>query len=344
VKRISVLMLVALVCVGVSGCGNERLREAEELRRIMRRTERESRGFVYTERAGNSQLVVKGLIEDDFRYKATLSVNGSAVYDEVASDDALAARVLQPAGFTLLRRQQAAAPAVPGGPTAPATATPEALLSRRWILDKVGAPSLLPSTTEKHLLGDDPVFDALTAFRYVDQAMREAFQVKKFNEDDLQYKAKEDPFPKPEKGSGVERFDILRVFLPKPQQTAGLSGNQIVPAYRHFRKMSVYVKDGLVIQVLEQIDVASRLEEITDRYNVDIPANLSTERKVEIVVDSINAVRRGQGNDPIRVRTMSLEFVRVGERVKISLPPQALEQSLSVLKNRGKAVATTPPT
>jgi hypothetical protein len=140
----------------------------------------------------------------------------------------------------------------------------------------------------------------------------------------------------------VTRYDIERVFLPRPQQAVGASANQAVPAARHFRKMAVYVKDGEVIQIVEDIDVVARLEEISERYDVDIPENLSDEEKVRVVIDSINAVRRSQGTDPIRVRTMSIEFVRLGQPTSISLPDGTVPGSLAVLKNRGRIAGPAP--
>jgi hypothetical protein len=344
-RRWAVALVAVALAAGLSACGEDRLEDAETLRAIMRRTENVARGFVYTEQAGRTEFVVKGLIEDDFRYKATLSLNGSPVYDEVVRDDAIAARALQPAALSLLgRRPQQPGVAPPASTDAsPGPAVADLLRARRWVLDPVGAPSLLPSATEKHLPGDDPVFDSLTIFRYVDLAMSDAFQVKRFNEDDLNYKAKEDPFEKPEKGSGVDRYDIERVFLPRPQQAVGASANQVVPAARHFRKMSVYVKGGLVIQVVENIDVVARLQEISERYDVDIPDRLSDDEKVKLVIDSINAVRRGQGEDPIRVRTMRMQFLRLDRPTSVALPGSTVEGSLAVLKNRGR-IATSPTT
>ena len=142
------------------------------------------------------------------------------------------------------------------------------------MLDPTGAPSLLPSATEHHPLGADPVFDALTVFRYVEQAIRGAQRVHEFNADALDYKPKDDPFPKPKKHSGVVRFDFDRPRLPRPQDVTSGSVNQAIPAANQFRKMAVYVKDGRVIQVLEQMDVVSRLAELQRNYNAKIPANL----------------------------------------------------------------------
>jgi hypothetical protein len=227
-----------------------------------------------------------------------------------------------------------------------------AILAHQWVADPVGAPSLLPSTSEKHALGSDPIYDSLTVFRYVEQAIREGFRTRKFNPDDLDYKPSEDPFPKPAQGSDVERYDITRLRLPRPQDLAGASTNQVIPGTRHFRKMSVYVKDGFVIQVLEQVDVASRLDDLQKNYDVNIPKSLPEARRIQVAIDSINAVRRGQGIDPIRVRTMSLQFQGLGTRTRVALPAAAVTGSLAAFENRGRRAPAgdtageqaTPPT
>jgi len=358
VRRRSSLVAAALLTASMVACGGHHTTDADRLRAAMSRTDLLSRRFVYAEQVGNTKTEVKGLIADDFRYKAAATVNDVPLWEEVVDDDALADRALNSGAFAVFGRRAAsptqAAPgsAVPAqqvttdSPVVSNTVSPEvrdALLAHRWVLDSVGAPSLIPTATEHHPLGADPVFDALTVFRYVDQSIREAFAVKKFNPDALDYKPSEDPFPKPKKHSGVIRYDWVRPRLPRPQDITGASANQRIPGTANFRKMAVYVKNGRVIQVLEQIDVVSRLAELQRNYNVKIPTSLPSADRVKIAIDAINAVRAAQGDDVIRVRTMSLQFVDLGQPVTVSLPTDAVAGSLSAFENRGRATGSTTP-
>lgn len=350
------VLVAALMLATLAACGGHHQTDADRLRAAMSRTALLSRRFVYSEVTGNTRIQVKGLVADDFRYKAATTINDVPIWEEVVDDDALADRALSNGAFAVFGRQ--AAPATQG-PNAPAqavsaseplhaaTVSPavrDALVAHRWVLDPVGAPSLLPSATEHHPVGADPVFDSLTVFRYVDQSIREAFRVHKFNADSLDYKPSEDPFPKPKKGSGVSRYDFDRPRLPRPQDISGASANQRIPGVANFRKMAVYVKDGRVIQVLEQIDVVSKLDELQRNYNVKIPSSLPTAQRVKIAIDAINAVRAAQGNDVIRVRTMSLQLLDLGQPVTVSLPTDVVEGSLGAFENRGRAAGSTTST
>jgi hypothetical protein len=345
--------MVALAMASVlSACSNQQLTDANRLRRIMAATARQPRRFVYDEATSAAKISVKGVIEDDFRYKSAVSINGKLAMEEVVKDDTLADRfVLGSAVGIFVRKAQTDAPGVvtaadTSAPTNLTEASPEvvnAVTNHQWVMDPVGAPSLLPSASEKHPLGSDPIYDSLTVFRYVEQAIREAFRVRRFNPDDLDYKPAEDPFPKPAQDSDVTRYDLERLRLPRPQDVAGSAANQVIPGARHFRKMAVYVRDGLVIRVLEQIDVASRLKDLERNYDVKIPASLPLAQRIAVAIDSINAVRRGQGIDPIRVRTMSLQFVDLGRRNTVGLPTAAVEGSLAAFQNRGRRLPQGTP-
>lgn len=343
-RRLSVVLLFPLlILVALSSC-NKKLADADRVRQFMAATEAKSRAFVYTERSGEVETVVKGAIADDFRYKALASMNGTAAFDEVVSDDAVADRLLDQQGIDVFARKVVDDPSKAGGSASqtgsPSTAGDQqkviaALNAKRWVLDPAGAPTLLPAANDKRRLGDDPIFDAMTVFRYVDQAMNEAFAVIKFNPDSLSYKPKEDPFPRPKPGSGVVRYDLVRRSVPRQQQQ--VNGNAAVPAAGDFRKMSIYVKDGLVIQVLEDMDVVSRLGDLTRNYNIKLDTSRPSEA-VKAAMDAINAVRRGQGSDEIRVRTMSLQLVDIGKAQDVELPSDAITGSLTLLENRGKVV------
>lgn len=354
-RRPAVLIALAIAAGSLASCGGHHVTDADRLRADLARTAKLSHRFVYSEVAGKTRIEVRGLVADDFRYKASTSVNGVPIWEEVVDDDALADRPLTNGAFTVFGRRAAtstgavAATTAQGGATvepAPlATLTPDvrdALLAHRWVLDPAGAPSLLPSATEHHPLGADPVFDSLTVFRYVEVAIRGSQRVHEFNADALDYKPREDPFPKPKKHSGVTRFDFDRPRLPRPQDVAGGGGsvNQAIPAVNQFRKMAVYVKHGLVIQVLEQIDVVSRLDELQRNYNAKIPSSLPEADRVKIAIDAINAVRVAQGNDPIRVRTMSMQLIDLGQPQTVALPLEAVQGSLAAFENRGRSTSS----
>ena len=144
------------------------------------------------------------------------------------------------------------------------------LASRRWVLDSAGAPSAFATAATDQTLGDDPIADARAVFAYVDRAIDEAVRVVEFNPESLEYRKDEDPFETPKDGSGVARYDFERANLPKASQTGG-GANQVTPDARHFRKMSVYVKDKRIIRVVEKIDVESRLDDLEKIYDTKFP-------------------------------------------------------------------------
>jgi hypothetical protein len=317
----------------LAACGKPDESVARELRLALDRTERLSREFVYEEVADDRNVAVRGVIDDDFRFKARVDVNGQPALEETVSDDAVANRLLQPALLPLFQAPSSLAVA-----SVSADRAVDALSSGHWVLDKAGAPPLVNRSGDRLNLGADPVHDSLTVFGYVENAMR-LTRVRKYDKFDLEYRPAEDPFPRPTKESGVTRYDFVRARVPRPSDAAG--GNQVVPGITSFRKMAVYVKDGLVIDIREDVDVVSRLRDLSKNYNIDLNRpGLTDQEAVKIAVDAINAVLRGQGNEPIRVRKMRLQFRNVGAEASVALPTDGvIEADLSVLRGRGRSAS-----
>jgi hypothetical protein len=357
-RRVLLSGLLVLATLGLSACSG--VTDAEKrLRAALRNTEKLSNTFLYKEtvhdKAGDHAIDVRGLVEDDFRYKARVAEDGRPVLDEVVSDDALAVRFLDPAAIgRFLRKptkakqggsgvggagsspteEPAAAPAGGGGtPGQPSAA--EVLATRRWVLDTAGAPSAFSSANTDETLGDDPIADAREVFAYVDRAINEAIRVVEFNPESVEYREKEDPFPKPAEKSGVTRYDFERPDLPKASQT-GSGSNQVTPDTRHFRKMSVYVKDKRVVRVLERIDVESRLKDLARIYDTKFPADRPGAEVAAIAVEALNVIRTGQGQDPIRMRDMEFSLKDLGTDVKVDMPTDTTKGSLALLENRGR--------
>src|SRR5581483_6119823 len=326
-SRVGLCGVLVAATLGLAACNGATDAE-KRLRTALRNTEKLSNTFLYTETvhdtAGDHETDVRGLVEDDFRYKARLSEDGKPVLDEVVSDDALAVRFLDPARMSRFLRK----PAVTG----PAAAL---LATRRWVLDPAGAPAEFATAGTDRTLGHDPIADARNVFAYVEQAMNEAARVVEFNPESLEYRKDEDPFPAPAKHSGVTRYDLVRPNLPKASQTGG-GPNQVTPDARHFRKLSVYVKDKRVIKVVEKIDVESRLKDLSEIYDTRFPTDRSKAELAVVAVEALNAIRTGQGQDPIRLRDMEFAVKDLGSDVKVDLPADTTKASLGLLENRGR--------
>jgi hypothetical protein len=220
--------------------------------------------------------------------------------------------------------------ATPGEPSAA-----EVLETRRWVLDPAGAPSAFATANTDQTIGDDPIADSRAVFAYVDRAINEAVRVVEFNPESLEYRKDEDPFPTPEPHSGVTRYDFERPNLPKASQT-GTGSNQVTPDTRHFRKMSVYVKDKRIIRVLEKVDVESRLKDLAQIYDTKFPADRPKAEVAAIAVEALNVIRTGQGQDPIRMRDMEFSLKDLGTDVKVDMPTDTMKGSLALLENRGR--------
>jgi hypothetical protein len=330
-RGLGVLLAAAVGGSLLSGCAAKRVNK-NTIKDAIHRTQRLGRSFVYTDQAGDATTVVAGLVEDDFRYKSRVTVNGKAILDEVVSDDVLADRFNDP---NVLGKYVKSG--TQGASSTGSTDVLEALQSQLWVIDKTGAPA---AQTGNRQVGIDPSLDAIGALTYVEKAVEAALYTAPFRPDALQpvYKPTEDPFPKPEKGSRTERWDLKEIEL--PQSADNRSGNQATPTVSMFRKMAIYIRDGLVIQVREVIDVASKLDKLRKTFGLDKQfAGLNADQQVTLVVNAINEVRKGQGTDAIRLRQMTLDLKDLGKPTKVDLPTDFVAGDLSILRLRGRAAS-----
>jgi len=357
-RRLLTSGVLLVTAFGLTGC--QGASDAEKrVREALRNTEKLSNTFLYKEtvhdKAGDHELDVRGLVEDDFRYKARVATDGKPVLDEVVSDDALAVRFLDPTSMGRFLRKPATAKqggsGVGGTGSAPAadpsadssgtSRTPgeppaaDLLATKRWVLDPAGAPSAFATGAADRALGDDPIADSRAVFAYVSRAIDEADRIVEYNAESLEYRKDEDPFETPKGGSGVTRYDFVRPNLPKASQT-GNGPNQVTPDTRHFRKMSVYVKDKRIIRVVEKIDVESRLDDLEKIYDTKFPGDLPKPQLAAVAVEALNVIRTGQGQDPIRMRDMEFSLKDLGTDVKVDMPTDTTKGSLALLENRGR--------
>lgn len=332
-RRNLVLVLCAsLVMSSLGACGKNEDFE-DELRAAMRRTEAQPRAFFYTDETGRQKVAVRGAVEDDFRYRARVEVDDRPTLDEVASDDVLADRLLDPERLAMFVSKTPTAAAEPN--------VVQALKNQTWVVDPGGAPSLIAGAKEERKVGDDFVVDSLNVFRYVEQAIIDSPvpRVVRFNPESISYRPKEDPFPRPVKG--VLRYDLTRSRVPRRSENGG---NQSVPSTSVFRKMSVYVKDGQVVEIREFIDIGARLNDLRKNFGIDLSKSTSVDAAIAEVVTGINAVRKGQGLDLLRPRRMRARFTDIGTKTSVEVPTEGVvDGKLGFLINRGKqAVNETP--
>jgi len=247
-RAAGVLVAATTFTTVLGACGKPEQVAVKQLRAAIAKTSRLPTQFDYIEVTNAGvKTEVQGVIEDDFRYRSKLFINGKGVMDEIVHDDALAEKFAEPDELAkFVRRNSLPTAPVEGLPTKAETV--QELKTGQWVIDPSGAPSILGQAAEGRQQGDDPIYDSRTIFQYLEHTAR-TMPVIKFNPDALEYKPKEDPFPKPGKGSGVIRYDFVRAPVPRPSQSGG--GNQAVPDTINFRKMAVYVKNGIILRVLE---------------------------------------------------------------------------------------------
>jgi hypothetical protein len=299
-------------------------------------------------------------VSDDLEYKAAVELDGRPVLDEVARDDALAVRFQNPAiiprflsgprpdtptivGVQLPPQAQSQVP--PPAQSKPLSADAqkglELLRGRQWVVDASGAPDLF-SVDRESKVGDDAVLDSLEVLAYVRRVIGEhGGIVIRFNPDAIAYRPKEDPFPPPPAGSTVDRYDLFEPDLPKASDR-GESGQRVLPDAVHFRKLSVYVKNGYAIAVREQIDLKLKLKDLRKFLKANLPPGISENDAQDAMLLALNAMRVAEGREPIRLRSMAVEFSAFGTPATVTLPTDGVTGDLSALRRRGTAHVVGP--
>jgi hypothetical protein len=328
--RRSVALAVALLVV-LGACAKKDTDEERILRNLDSTADLSGR-FVYNENVGGQEVIVRGLIEDDFRYKARLTLNGNDVLDEVVNDDSLAVRFLD-------------AGVVPNFvDTGASTSAVSALSERRWVIDRTGAPPVGLALTDAKYAGIDPVVDSLAVMAYAREAITQGDGLRKYNPESLDYRPAEDPFPTPKDNSGIERWDVVAPAFPKPDVLSRTTNTDAAFAdVAQFRKLSVYVQDHRVIQVRERIAAEGKVLEKFGQYlqgfaatagpdaekQVDqILDRFEGEQRAQLLLQAYNALLKARGRAPIRFRTLSYELRDLGAKVQVGLPIDVVEGKL----------------
>jgi hypothetical protein len=335
-RRLVACALAVTCAVVLPACANKD-DQKKQLRTAVLGTQHLPNQFLYEVQTPDGTQTVQGIVEDDFRFKARVIDDDQPAFDEAVRDDGLAVRFnddtkvnsfIRPSGHA-----DALAPTDFNGVT-----VHDALESGHWVVDKQGAPVVAAAAAADAKLGQDPVVDALTALDYVQRAANDSAGVKLFDPEAVNpvYRADEDNFPKPQKGSGVLRYDLAKPVLP-PVSQVGAGGEAAFPQTKHFRRMAVYVKDGRVIDVREEVNLKGRsLDDFIKYFRAALKESKASksivknfERYIKTtsrakqstgLLEFLNEGLKQQGLQPIAVRNMSLELRDLGHKQNVTMP------------------------
>lgn len=355
-RLVGAVMIVALVG---NGCSRRETFE-EEVQAAADLARRSASSFIYTDVRADRAIRVQGVIDDDFRFKAAVSIDNKPAYEQIVMDDSLAVRFIDAAQL----RSVLAVNVTEADLTTDLEgfSSLDVLRSGRWLVDDDGAPLVSAVTTNVADLGKDPVLDATTALDYVANAAENAVAVERWSDDSLDpvYPTSEDIFPTPADGSGVTRYDLRRPDLPAVSDTSGDTGGVPLPTVANFRKMAIYVKDGRIIEVREEIEATGkRLGQFLDytrsfiktfafddsykaQFNKAVAAAKTDAELADILFSGVNTALVSLGQDPITRRSMTLSLP-IGDGTPIELPTQnVVTGSLALLATSaaGQAAAT----
>lgn len=224
-----------------------------------------------------------------------------------------------------------------GADAGAAPPTPEviqALETRNWVVDPTGAPELFSATAGRVLEEGEggiiaPVLEALRGMQRVENAIQQSIAITRFNKENIAYDPRVETFPIPERGSPVVRYDLFAPPLPNPNQSIG-GGTENLPSDQNFRRMSIYVEDERVVNVLESIEINPRLlRDIEGRFNIPLPSD--EVQAAAIAVETLNTQRLAAGLDPIVIREIGLELIDVSGTEEVVLPAEAATGNLKGL-------------
>ena len=359
-RRRWALLLVAVALLSTS-CSKKKY-DSTKVIDIVDATTPHSYRLSYDLTEGGTKVDVKGIIEDDFRYKLQLSRDDKPAAEQVVVDDAVALRFLDP-GLVRGYLDPSVEGKVDTKTNVPGASVVDALDAGRWVLDGAGAPSPILQTATEAKKGvetpKDPLFDARTALGYVRRVAETTF-FKEYDPESINptYRKDEDPFPIPSRGSGVRRFDA--VIYPLPAASAATSGSRALPVTQNFRKMAVYVKHGKVLAVREFIGASPRqLQQLRDYEEALLKATaddavvagfrqrtsqLASDPDAlgEFLLGGLNTFITSTGDPPIRFRSMSLEISDLDAvSTRVDLPADVIKGDLAVIRNLGRKPVDT---
>jgi hypothetical protein len=219
------------------GGGRESAVRIADLDELAGKSAMRVRAFDAKVTSGASEVTVNGVVEDDYRYTATVSVNGKPAWEEVVIDDARYLRVLdasplfEPEAAVEVPTMHAAFPAI---------------LAGGWVVDANGAPAEFTPDATVVPLAPDLVLSQVRVLDTVPRLVKLGYA--EWNPDGASYLPKYDKFPA-HKGDG-KRFDHLPGAYDANQVMNGL--DSLRP---YFEFASVWATEAGVTRIEQRLEL-----------------------------------------------------------------------------------------
>ena len=319
-RRALTFLLTAAIVIPLGACARED-QEKDELAAALYRTETLPRRFTFNGLT-DFDVRVRGVIVDDYRYRADATVDGKPYLSEVVVDDARALRA---------------------GSKDVATS---GLAVGTWVVDPKGANTLFDNVPRGQIVSGEPLFDSFEILKYVRRAVGESAGVVQFNPESQDYRPKFDPFPRP--APDEIRYDVATPTL-APRDPTAAAGASDLPGARYFRKLSVYVKDGRITAIRERISVEDALNDPRSRiaarmgdYNITLPADAPVKEQAAFLVETLNGSAQTLGRPPITVRDLVVTFEPLATSDEVTLPDGAKRGNLKNVFDHGQVLYERP--
>lgn len=347
-RRAGALLLAVTVTAGCGGASdNSSNPDTRLVQKGIERVRAEPRGFVLNLLQFDELITVRGVIVDDQKYRAQMTINGQPWLDEVVVDDAIAIRMLDPQALV-----RGLCPVYQLGLAKlnPAlTKAYNALYAGQWVVDPLGGPSLLPKQIPNKFFGDNATLDAVTVFNYLEQAIDatvstdfKGFVFEKFEEEAFDYNPKKDPLPKP--GKGVTRYDLLRKPFPKKadlESSKDPKRNAVSDA--NLRKAAVYFQDGKLTEFRDVINMryfTKEIGELFDEEDLYGGDKLTDDEKAALALGGVNRFLARKGLPRITQHALAIRFTDATDLTPPALPRNAVSAPLDLLRDRGRLAFT----
>lgn len=311
-KAAAQTLCAVLLAASVAACGRGSGAAdvgPKDVERLLPAMARYPRTFTLTRKTPDRTLVITGAVQDDYRYRATVTTDGRDTYEEVVVDDGRYLRLLDPSAYAGV---------------AAVDATLRAFLDGRWVYDPKGAPPEFSPSGPPTALSAQFVLGAVRYLEAVPEVLRKTGGHVAYNPDSVTYLPKDDKFPvHPEDG---KRFDVIpKAFDPG---VTVVSAQDLEP---YFLYLSVWVAGNRVARVEKLFDLPDlerdgRFKELREQLAfisssggpapVGQATGLGTARAIRYqesyLVDTKGAVQVDPPPDPLRADLTGLVAVLTG--------------------------------